>query len=74
MGGLAAHARAGSYDPQVGLPGSLGIPNTSDRTFGQGKVGIGSFDDTGMFDDIEVRGDTYKPAEGERSSLKLAEL
>lgn len=33
-----------------------------DRTFGHGQVGIGSFDDTGMFDDIEVRGDTYKPA------------
>jgi len=29
LGGLAAGARAGSYDPQVGLPGSLGIPNTS---------------------------------------------
>jgi len=33
-----------------------------DRTFSHGKVGIGSFDDTGMFDDIEVRGETYKPA------------
>ena len=34
-----------------------------DRTFGHGRLGIGSFDDTGMFDDIEVRGgDTYKPA------------
>ena len=29
LGGLAADARAGGYDPQVGLPGSLGIPNTS---------------------------------------------
>ncbi len=35
-----------------------------DRTFSHGKVGIGSFDDTGMFDDIEVRGETYKPAGG----------
>jgi len=35
-------------------------------TFKHGKVGIGSFDDTGMFDDIEVRGETCKPAAGER--------
>lgn len=33
-----------------------------DRTFNHGKIGIGSFDDTGMFDDLEVRGDKYKPA------------
>jgi hypothetical protein len=37
-----------------------------DRTFRHGKVGIGSFDDTGMFDDIEVRGESYKPARGGR--------
>jgi hypothetical protein len=37
-----------------------------DRTFIHGKVGIGSFDDTGMFDDIEVRGGKYKPAEDRR--------
>ena len=29
LGGLAADAQAGSYDPQMGLPGSLGIPNAS---------------------------------------------
>ncbi len=32
-----------------------------DRTFSHGKIGIGSFDDTGMFDDIDLRGDVYKP-------------
>lgn len=32
-----------------------------DRTFRHGRVGIGSFDDTGMFDDVEVRGDKYDP-------------
>jgi len=37
-----------------------------DRTFSHGKVGIGSFDDTGMFDDIEVRGETYRPVGGGR--------
>ena len=26
-----------------------------DRTFGQGRIGVGSFDDTGMFDEIVVR-------------------
>jgi hypothetical protein len=36
-----------------------------DRTFNHGKLGIGSFDDTGMFDDVEVRGEVYKPS-GER--------
>ena len=25
-----------------------------DRTFGHGRIGVGSFDDTGMFDDVEV--------------------
>ncbi len=29
LGGLAIDARAGTYDPQVGQTGSLGIPNTS---------------------------------------------
>ena len=29
-----------------------------DQHFGHGRVGIGSFDDTGMFDEIEVRGVT----------------
>jgi hypothetical protein len=29
LGGLAIEARAGTYDPQVGQAGSLGIPNTS---------------------------------------------
>ncbi len=31
-----------------------------DRTFSHGRVGIGSFDDTGMFDEIEVRSQRYK--------------
>jgi hypothetical protein len=35
-----------------------------DRTFRHGRVGIGSFDDTGMFDEIEVRGETYKAPSG----------
>ena len=26
-----------------------------DRTFGKGRIGVGSFDDTGMFDEIVVR-------------------
>jgi hypothetical protein len=33
-----------------------------DRTFNHGKLGIGSFDDTGMFDDVEVRGEVYRPS------------
>ena len=28
-----------------------------DKTFGHGRIGVGSFDDTGMFDDIIVRGE-----------------
>jgi hypothetical protein len=32
-----------------------------DRTFGRGRIGVGSFDDTGMFDEIVVR---ERPAEG----------
>ena len=36
-----------------------------DRTFNHGKLGIGSFDDTGMFDDFEVHGVVHKPAAGE---------
>lgn len=37
-----------------------------DRTFDHGRIGLGSFDDTGMFDDIEVRGEAHKTAAGSR--------
>ena len=37
-----------------------------DRTFGHGRIGVGSFDDTGMFDEIEVRGEAHKAATGSR--------
>jgi hypothetical protein len=30
-----------------------------DRTFAHGKVGVGSFDDTGMFDDFTLRGERF---------------
>ncbi len=30
-----------------------------DRTFRHGQIGVGSFDDTGMFDDIHVKGRRY---------------
>lgn len=32
------------------------IMRANDKTFAWGKVGVGSFDDTGVFDDITVRG------------------
>ena len=32
-----------------------------DQTFSHGKIGIGSFDDTGMFDDVELRGNAHNP-------------
>jgi hypothetical protein len=37
-----------------------------DRSFDHGRIGLGSFDDTGMFDDIEVRGEAHKTATGSR--------
>ena len=37
-----------------------------DRTFDHGRIGVGSFDDTGMFDDLEVRGEAHKTATGSR--------
>jgi hypothetical protein len=33
-----------------------------DRTFARGLVGVGSFDDTGCFDDLTLRGDLGRPA------------
>ena len=35
-----------------------------DRTFDHGRIGVGSFDDTGMFDEIEVRGEAVRTAAG----------
>jgi hypothetical protein len=32
------------------------VMTAHDRTFGHGRIGVGSFDDTGMFDDLDVRG------------------
>ncbi len=36
------------------------ILTATDKTLGHGYVGIGSFDDTGSFDDIKLWGKTYK--------------
>lgn len=36
------------------------IMTATDRTFGHGLVGVGSFDDTGSFDDIELWGTIHK--------------
>jgi hypothetical protein len=38
----------------------------TDTTFGHGRLGLGSFDDTGKFDDIQVKGIMYRP---EKASL-----
>ncbi len=40
------------------------VMTAHDRTFAHGLIGIGSFDDTGMFDDLELRGQVYKSAGG----------
>ncbi len=39
------------------------VMETVDKTFLYGEVGLGSFDDTGNFDNLIVRGTVYKPAE-----------
>ena len=39
------------------------VMETVDKTFLFGEVGLGSFDDTGNFDNLIVRGTVYKPAE-----------
>lgn len=39
------------------------VMETVDKTFLFGEVGLGSFDDTGNFDNLTVRGTAYKPAE-----------
>jgi hypothetical protein len=36
------------------------ILTATDKTLGHGKVGLGSFDDTGSFDDIKLWGKIYK--------------
>jgi len=36
------------------------ILTATDRTFGHGRVGVGSFDDTGSFDDIELWGKIHE--------------
>ena len=38
------------------------VMTAHDQKFSHGRIGIGSFDDTGMFDDIEVRGALSPPA------------
>ncbi|MEM0897495.1 MAG: hypothetical protein AAGJ79_11485 [Verrucomicrobiota bacterium] len=40
-----------------------------DKTFGTGLIGLGSFDDLGQWDDIELRGVEVTPAEGEEPEL-----
>ena len=37
------------------------ILTARDRTLGHGLVGVGSFDDTGAFDDLELRSDGPAP-------------
>lgn len=39
------------------------VMETVDKTFLHGEVGLGSFDDTGNFDNFTLRGTAYKPAE-----------
>lgn len=39
------------------------IMTATDKTFTWGKVGVGSFDDTGRFDDVYLFGDVVKKAE-----------
>ena len=39
------------------------VMETVDKTFLYGEVGLGSFDDTGNFDNFTLRGTEYKPAE-----------
>lgn len=39
------------------------VMETVDKTFLHGEVGVGSFDDTGNFDNFILRGTAYKPAE-----------
>jgi hypothetical protein len=36
------------------------VMTAHDRTFTHGRVGVGSFDDTGMFDDLELTGETVR--------------
>jgi hypothetical protein len=42
-------------DIEVYFDGKL-VMEAQDRTFTEGKVGVGSFDDTGSFDDVYVKG------------------
>ena len=37
------------------------IMTTQDKRFAWGRVGVGSFDDTGLFDDIKIRGTKVEP-------------
>jgi len=39
------------------------VMETTDRTFLHGEVGLGSFDDTGNFDNFKIHGTIKKPAE-----------
>ena len=40
-----------------------------DKTFGAGLIGLGSFDDLGQWDDIELRGVEVKPEKGKEPKL-----
>lgn len=37
------------------------VMTAHDKTFARGRIGLGSFDDTGMFDDLEVKASTPAP-------------
>lgn len=37
------------------------IMTASDKTFGWGRIGIGTFDDTGNYDDVKLRGTKVEP-------------
>jgi hypothetical protein len=49
----AATGKIQAYLDDMGTP----ILTAVDKTLGHGLVGVGSFDDTGYFDDIKLRGD-----------------
>ncbi len=42
------------------------VMRVSDKTFAWGRVGVGSFDDTGDFDDITLRGVKAEPPKDKR--------
>jgi hypothetical protein len=42
---------------------SAPVMSAQDKTFTWGRVGVGSFDDTGLFDDFRLHGEAVEPAE-----------